>query len=739
MEKTTLEEEIIEFDPSKIDLGLTPEAEAIMDDFKKSLIVIEDHIDDYDDWINELITKMLYGFEHKEFRTYPVSFKFYNDKKEETKVLPFRMFVLNAIMWYPQIKFDPDALCDDLVIPEQESSKIVPGYIKDYVDDHYVVPYRDKVSNYYLNEVHSDFIYLLATLCHKFYKFLGLSMNIEVFMDLAKRIPEFDELLHFKLDETKQPSDIEKDAKDAANRQWNIILNDSKFNILKPLLATNSLKDKQFAEFDNVIGLKPDVEGNTIPKPINKNWITGEINEIPITFINDIAGRKAAIINNEFMGSAGHLLILVATLCNDAKLSKKVDDCHSPNPIPITIRSKKHLQKLDGRYYRFGGEKEYRLSNAKKDGHLIGETVWVRSPITCCSEDGRICKKCYGALANINKDLHSIGTYAAFAVMMKVTQDLLSAKHMQGTNSNKIEFPPEFYECLQLSATDVIVSMDNDDIEAYTLVIKRENIHSTNDDNVITVDGKKKRKSKDDEGFSSGGGTASFDDDSDSDGEDSASFKLDYYATKFYIVKNFYNKKAMEFYEIEELGHKELFMHVDFVSKMKFSNTEPFGECFSINFEDINYDEFVFMVDVENNELSKPLKQIQGLMDNKNHEGCSTYEEMAQKMLDLIIDAKNPGSSVQGEIIVRQLIRDDELVMERPNFSRIVMPGEYKIMTINTALRKHPSITTSMSTPYLRYQLVSQMETFDKISTSDMDAAFRETLTDIAYEVIKEY
>ena len=730
-----INEKII-FDITKIDLGLSETAKEIMDCYKNKVIIIEDYFERYEDWVDELMTEMAHGYEHIEFRTCPVFFKFYNNPDEEVKKLPFRVFLFNVIMWYPQTQFDEDELRDELILPESVMGKMVPSALKNYFDTFYTVTYRSKCTNYRMNEIMADTIHMLAILCHKFYKFMGLTMNIEVFMDLAKRNPEFDSLLHFKLDETKQPADIEKEAKEAASRQWNIILEDNKFNILKPLLATNSLKDKQFAEFDNVIGLKPNIDGETIATPINKNWITGELNQLMESFINDIAGRKAAIINNEFMGSAGHLLILVAILCNDAKLSTKIEDCYSPNPIPIQVKSKKHLDKLGGRYYRFGGERDYRLSNEKTDAHLIGETIWVRSPLTCCSEDGRICKKCYGSLSEVNKDLYSVGTYAAFAVMMKVTQDLLSAKHMQTTSSNKIEFPPEFYKYLQLSATDVIVGMDNDDIESYTLVISRSDIHSIEDDNIINLDDSKKRKSKDDADM--GGGNYSDGDDDDETGE-SQSFKLDYYATKFYIVKNFYNKKEMEITEIEELDKKKLFMHVDFVTKMKFVNSEQLGECLYINLEDINYDEFIFMIDVENNELSKPLKQIQSLIDNKGHEGCNTYEEMAQKMLDLIIEAKNPGTSLQGEIIVRQLIRSSSNILQRPDFSRLIMRKDYEIMTINTALRKHPSITTSMSTPYLRYQLISQMETFDKISTSDMDSAFRETLTHLTYPIVKEY
>ena len=118
---------------------------------------------------------------------------------------------------------------------------------------------------------------------------------------------------------------------------------------------------------------------------------------------------------------------------------------------------------------------------------------------------------------------------------------------------------------------------------------------------------------------------------------------------------------------------------------------------------------------------------------------ASKYESEPLKIVENLIEAKNPGTSVQGEIIVRQLIRDANNILHRPDFSRIIMRKGYEIMTVNTALRKHPSITTSMSTPYLRYQLISQMETFEKTETSDKDAAFREVLTDLAYPVIKEY
>lgn len=723
----------IKFDLSKIDLGLTDKAREIMDYFSNNVIYICDHIDKYEDWIlDDLIMKILHGFEHIEFRTCPISFRFTHDPKEETKVSTFRMFIVNCILWLPQVYMDFDAIDDDMVVPVEDSPKVVPNYIANYFDDNYTTIYMDRVDEYFMSECLADSVWLLQIYAYLLQDFVGLSMSTEVFMNLAKKMPEFKTLLHVRLDETKQPSELEADAKMYSNMQWNNILNDPDFNMLKPLVATNALKKNQLAEFDVTIPLKPDIEGNTIPYPINLNWLTGEINNIMATFINDISGRKSAIINNEFMGSAGHILILTAILCIDAKLSTKVNDCHSPNPVPIKIQSKDHLRKLDGRYYRFTGQTDddYKLLDEKKDNGLIGETVWFRSPVTCCSEDGRICKKCYGKLAKLNRVLHSVGAFAAFSVMMEVMQKLLSAKHHQITMSTMIQFVNSFFEMFNLSGTDVVINLDADDLDTTTLILKKEDIKSTDTDEVINLDDNKRRKKK---------GKKDEDDDRMDSDTDSDSFRLDYYTTKFYTSKNFSNKKNVELQEFSEKDGKDLYIHKDFINRMKFMTHPTIGECLYIGLDEIDPTEFVFMLEAENFELSKPLNSIKKLIDTKHHEGCNTYEEMVQKMLDLIVIAGNSASSLQGEIIIRQLLRDSKLIMKRPDFRHKMERADYQIMSVNTALKKHPSVTTSMSTPYLRYQFLSQLETFEKTEPGDLDKMFKETLVELGFDVIKEY
>ena len=491
----------VEFDISKVEFGITKEAHGIIDYFGNNVMYICDHIDDYEDWIMELIYKMLHGFEHLEFRNCPVNFRFTHNRGEKTKVTTFRVFVLNVILWLPQVKVDFDNIGDNIIIPVEDSPKVVPDYIADYMTNHYTIPYVDtgRIDVRFLSECMADSIWHLQMWCHIMENFLGLTISTEVFMQIAKRVPEFNELMHVRLDETKQPSEIEEDARRISKQQWNNILNDPEFNVLKPLVATKALKERQLAEFDSVIPLKPDVEGNTIPYPINRNWLTGELNTIMATFINDISGRKSAILNNEFMGKAGHILILTAILCMDVKLSTKIKDCHSPNPVPIKIKSKKHLDKLNGRYYRFSGQtdSDYKMLDNRTDEGLIGETVWFRSPITCCSEDGRVCAKCYGRLAKLNSQLHSVGAFAAFAVLMEVMQKLLSAKHHQETKSMIIKFLMKiFHELFTLSGTDVVINIDNDELEEYTLILKREDVKFADTEDTISVSGNKRGKKK---------------------------------------------------------------------------------------------------------------------------------------------------------------------------------------------------------------------------------------------------
>ena len=729
------ESEIPVFDISLVSEELTPEAKAIMDKLQNSMVYISEYmpIEKYDKTIQVFVENMTYGFEHKEFRDCPITFKFRNDDEEEAKWLPFRMFIINMILWRPQMCLDPDNWNEYLIVPPNLASRVGPKFLKEYFDDNYVRKYNRFIPtcSYLsiedirgtLSEILGETTFIIQRTTQLFSNFFGLSSSIETFINLAKRIPEFQDLMNFRLDERKQPAEMEEDLAKAQQKAIDILINDDKFNQLKPLMAVKALNMNQYQDMSIVIGPKPDFDGRTIARPINTNFLNGGgFRDSVDLYINAISGRKAAMINNEFMGKSGHLLIMIAICTASVRLSKSTLDCNTVNPIPINIKTKTHLQKMDGRRYRYRGEKEYHILNAKTDEHLIGETLEFRSPITCACKDG-CCRECYGELYYTNIDNEVAGIYSATIVMNPVVQGILSAKHHQHTNTAPIKFGGNFDDFFAISATDIILDL-NDDLDAteYCLVIRREEIKLT-DDEELEIDFEKKRRKRK---------KKSNDEDSDDFGGDDEEASLEltmkYYVTKFQVVRNLHTKgKTPEYYDFEDIDKKELFIHNDFIARM-LPDEDQYGQYLYMEFEDINTEEFVFLVDVENNELTKPMKEIQKVLNHKDHVGCNTYDEMVNKMLDLMIASKLDATNVHAEMIIRSLVKKKGNILKRPDFSKIIMSNDVELLTIDIALRKNPAITTSLSTPYLKEQLINLTETFEKDAQSVFDPLFKPCL-----------
>lgn len=98
-------------------------------------------------------------------------------------------------------------------------------------------------------------------------------------------------------------------------------------------------------------------------------------------------------------------------------MSKEVSDCGTKHLVEYEIKSKKHLKKLNGKFYKLASEVEkeeksgklhrkddFKVINAKTDKKLIGKRVKVRSAVTCCLGD-KVCPKCIGLTAGNNMDI----------------------------------------------------------------------------------------------------------------------------------------------------------------------------------------------------------------------------------------------------------------------------------------------------------------------------------------------
>jgi hypothetical protein len=507
-----------------------------------------------------------------------------------------------------------------------------------------------------------------------------LSINIETFIGLADRNPRFNEIIRTKIDDNMQPTEIEATLTRLMYEQIAIFKDDPEGNMLKPILkAGTGIKDKQLSEFAVNGGLKPDLKGNTVPIPINSNFIVGGLSNITNYYIDAIGGRKAVIMNKTVMGKSGHFARMVMLLASGVKLRNDEKSCHTLHAVEYDIKSKEHLIRLRGRYYRLPETREYRILQGDEI-NLIGKKILVKSPATCASKRG-ICKECYGELYHTNKDI-TIGAFAGARITEPVSQNVLSSKHLLTTISEKIEFPPYFDKFFIMNANEIFLNSINDDIDIndYSLIFIDKNIHSLEE----------------------------FDD-----------ADYNHYTSVFHVR----NKKTDEMFEIMEAGEKDLYLSPELVELLN-RHKHP-KETYEIDFSKIEDDMKLFVFEIVNNELTKPLYSIMRLLNNTDHEKCKTVDEMCQKMLDLLIESKIDSDAVHGEVLIHPLLRSSIDILDRPYFDKYGDGANYQILTVEAALEKNPSVLISLSFQALGRQLVSPL-TFRKKEGSFIDPFFRE-------------
>jgi hypothetical protein len=366
-------------------------------------------------------------------------------------------------------------------------------------------------------------------------------------------------------------------------------------------------------------------------------------------------------------------------LVSELKLRKDEKACNTVHPILYEIKSQDHLSRLSGRYYRTMNSREYSiLTGYEKE--LIGQKIFVKSPITCASKEG-ICKECYGELYYTNKDIN-IGAFAGTRITEPLSQNVLSSKHLLTTVSKKIEFNENFDTFFVLSSNEILLNTTNDDIDInnYSLVLIHENIITIND----------------------------FDEND-----------FNHFVTLCHVK----NKKTGEMYEIRELEGKDLYLGPEIMEKI--NNLRHPKEIYEIDFSKLDDESKIFVIEIENNELTKPLYDIMALLNNSQHLGCNSIDEVSQTLLDLLIISNINAQAVHGELIVNPLIRSNKDILKRPMFNKYSDKADYQVLTIEAALEKHPSVLIGLSFQALGRQLINPL-TFRKTEGSFIDPFYKE-------------
>ena len=624
---------------------------------------------------------LLYGIEQDILQNYKIGVNFNN--KATVNLSLFDLWN-NLIMWRMLVYTNQPIEPKHLVFDEYINQKT----IKNFIDEYCIDVNKRTVPNTILNGIISDALTEISKI-DDFAFYLANTFNLEDFVSLMNQNKEFNDLMHPNFDNVAL-EDIKAIGNTKVNKMIDIMTKEKINNpygkdyehcLTIPLKIGEGVNAKQFREFAIVEGTKPTNEGGIFPHAILNSFITGGIADPYDYYMDANASRIAQILQKENVGTSGRFARLLGLNNIDTKLHYDKDyDCHTHNFIQLTVSSERVLRMIDDRWYRFTQNGLDHLINAKKDKHLIGQTILLRSPTTCASaaRGEGICYKCYGELAYVNKDINP-GRYASEKLSAELTQRLLE------TAVKEIRWAGAFNDFMDINGNCITLNQELTVIKAHSLLIDPENIDLENEDFEGSHD-----------------------------------------------EEDLYNEYIKKFY-IKLPSGEELPVYSETDDKLYISNTlngiirkksvKDNGRI-SIPFAVIK-DEPLFFIVLHNNDLMKALDDVKNCIDKNDVTKAKnmTKDALVSKFIDTIVTSNLSIQAVHLEVILMNQIRNIDDVLERPNWE---IPNEtYQILTLKQALEKNPSIVISLLNEKLEKTFYSPL-TFRKHSSSFIDLFFME-------------
>lgn len=612
---------------------------------------------------------------------------------QKTLDLAITDYLINLIMWNMLIRTDTPVESKHIFFDDE----IKKDTIKDYIDKFLIDTNRKRFTNKELNNIIDDTLYRIHDI-DNFAMFLSNTVNLEDNVFLMDKCPEFYECMHADL--TKTPiEDVKSVGMQYANKAIDIMKNAKQYLgydhcLADACRASEGINPKQFKEFTINIGTKPDGRGGIFPVPIYNSFINGGVSSPLDYFIESSTGRTAQIIKYNNVGSSGHFARLLGLNNMDSYLNTDpAYDCCSQNFLEIVIKDKKTLKMLRNRYYRLSPH-GVELQVSADDKNLIGKKIYLRSPITCASaaRGQGVCYKCYGDLAYTVYDagIHfgvNIGRIASETLSSSLTQKLLSAKHLLETFVEKMVWVKKFNEFFEIEG-NMIRLIDDGDFKDCKFILDPESIELVNEED-------------DDLGYG--------------DDDDSAAPIYNEYVTEFDIMQD------GEIHHISNDKNAKLYISNE-LNMIIRKKGEPLDGKIYIDLNELK-DITLFVVPIENNELSKTLEHLENLLNKNNTIKGMNLHQLLQALIDTVIEGGLNIASTHLETIVSNQVRDARDILQRPKW--FLYDPDYEILSLNRALTCNPSVTISMS-----YQKVSKLLynplTFKKRGSSFMDLFFME-------------
>lgn len=611
---------------------------------------------------------------------------------------------INIILWYPVVALGETVGPQHLLIKDTFTAKD----LKNYMDFHIIEPNRMKISNKTLNNVIADMICNFVDI-DNFSMYLADTLNLEDDIVLMEKSPEFRELIHCNLANVPIEK-VKNEGMKIVYKAMDIIMNSKNImgydHYLKNAFAAKEgINLRQYKENHYNIGTKPDGQGSIYHEIINQSYINGGLNKMIYQLIDSGSSRVAQIISKKNVGeSGGFSRILGLNNVNSFLYPDPTYDCMTKNFIKVTIPNKEFLRRIKDRYYRIHPHGQEFLIN-QNDISLIGQTIYLRSPMTCASraEGHGVCYRCYGTLAYTNSDIN-IGRIATELITSQYTQKRLSAKHLLETSIPTILWNEGFnnFFIVETNAIKPVEAL-TEAWEGYKLIIDPDQIQLENDDEFF------QHKFFDNETHSL---------------EDEGPF-----------YNEFITEFILESPEGVEIPIGSIATESSPEAKMYFSSelTSVIREIVKINKqEDIDEerisvpmklleDKTLFFIKLQNNDLGKNLDIFNDLLNKKDVTKSHTKDQLLEKLLETLINGDIECQSVHLEVILSNQIKSAYDRLKEPNW--LNENEEYELLTLNEALTDNPSVINSLIYQKLAKTLYYPL-TYRKTAPSIFDLFF---------------
>ena len=598
----------------------------------------DDNIDQHFAWIINILKD---GIERKEIQRLKIHVVFTN-KVELTLFIIDYMF--NLMFWSmvcaTGVKISSEYFYDSITEPITKST------ITNYINSKIVRPNVKTIDMIRMNQTIDRAIGKFRDLTN-FQMYLANTVNLEDTIDMMNKHPEFNDTIHFNIDGILM-EDVKDEGMKAANKQIDYIKN-SDHCLRDSFVAGEGINVKQFKEVAVNIGTKPNGMGGVFPHPVKGSFTNGGLQNVEELIVESSIGRIAQILQKQNVGESGAFARNLGLNNLDSELHEDPNySCDTKNFEEITIENKDMLDELDMRYYRFKPNGVEYCVDCNKDKKLIGQKILLRSPITCASaaRGQGICYKCYGNLAYVNRNIN-IGQIASEVLSSIYTQILLSAKHLLESAIVKMAWSKGFYEMFNVEYNQIVLK-DEFNYKGYTMII--EDVFEDEDEEL-------------DDG-------------------------LQQYILGFDIVtpegETFPIKASLS-----ENDYESIFLHQEIIDYMDHVGSNDDG-VYELQMDKMRDLSALFVIDVQNEELSKTMKSIKNIINNKK--STKTYDRNG--ILEAFIKTNLSGgikiNSVHFEVLLMNQIRDAYDILELPDWSH---PNEeYQILTLAEALTNNRSI-----------------------------------------------